>query len=140
MSGRFFLDTNVLAYTFDAKAPLKAKRAASLVREAVDTGAGVISYQVVQEFMNLALRRFSRPFTIIEAEQYFLTVLKPLLAVESSPSLFLEGLRIFSRYHLGWYDSMIIAAALAGKCSVLYSEDLQDGQRIESLRIQNPFA
>ena len=89
--------------------------------------------------MNLALRLFPHPFTIAEAEQYFLTVLKPLLAVESSPGLVLEGLRISSRYHFGWYDSLIIAGALQGKCSVLYTEDLQDGRQIEALRIQNPF-
>lgn len=140
MSGRYFLDTNILVYVFDAKATAKAKRAATLVRQAVDTGVGIISYQVAQEFLNLALRRFPHPFTVAEAEQYFLAVLKPLLAVESSPSLFLEGLRISSRYQFGWYDSLIIAAALEGKCSILYSEDMQDGQRIESLRIENPFA
>ena len=63
MSGRFFLDTNLFVYTFDAKAPAKAKTAAHLIRRAADTGEGIISYQVVQEFFNVALRRFAQPMS-----------------------------------------------------------------------------
>jgi predicted nucleic acid-binding protein len=139
MKDRFFLDTNILVYVFDAKLPEKAKAAAALVRHAVDSGEGVISYQVVQEFLNVALRRFARPFSVAEAEQYLLTVLKPLLAVESSPTLYLEALRILARHQFSWYDSLIVAAALQAECSTLYTEDLQPGREVEGLRIRNPF-
>jgi len=140
MSGRFFLDTNLFIYTFDAKAPAKARKAARLIRRAADTGEGIISYQVVQEFFNVALRRFPHPLSFAEAEQYLITVLRPLLAVHSSPAVYFEGLRIGEKYRLSWYDSLIVAAALEGKCNRLYSEDLQHGQDIEGLRIENPFA
>ena len=110
-----------------------------MIAEAAETGRGVVSYQVVQEFLNVALRRFAKPLTIAEAEQFFVTVLKPLLAVYSSPALFLEGLRIAGRYKLHWYDALIVAAALEAKCAVLYSEDLQAGQSIEGVRVENPF-
>jgi predicted nucleic acid-binding protein len=139
MSGRFFLDTNIFAYAFDTSAPGKAKRALALIRQALDTGQGIVSYQVVQEFVNVALRRFGQPLSTAECEQYFLTVLKPLLAIHSSPALYLEGLRISNRYRFGWYDSLIVAGALEGKCAKLYSEDLQTGREIEGLRIENPF-
>jgi predicted nucleic acid-binding protein len=139
MSGRFFLDTNVFVYTFDAKAPSKAKKASLLIRRAADTGEGIISYQVVQEFFNVALRRFAQPMTVAEAEQYLITVLRPLLAVHSSPAIYFEALRIGEKHRLSWYDSLIVAAALEGQCEKLYSEDLQDGRKIESLRIENPF-
>ncbi|MGC2821301.1 MAG: PIN domain-containing protein [Candidatus Sulfotelmatobacter sp.] len=140
MSGRFFLDTNVFVYTFDAKAHVKAKKAAYLIRRASDTGEGIISYQVVQEFFNVALRRFTQPMSVAEAEQYLITVLRPLLAVQSSPALYLQALRIAEKHRMSWYDSLIVAAALDGQCERLYSEDLQHGQKIESLRIENPFA
>ena len=68
MSVRFLLDTNILAYAFDAKSPAKARRAAQLIRQAADTGNGVVSYQVVQEFFNLAFRRFQNPMNVAEAE------------------------------------------------------------------------
>ena len=140
MSGRFFLDTNLFVYTFDAKAPAKAKTAAHLIRRAADTGEGIISYQVVQEFFNVALRRFAQPMSVAEAEQYLITVLRPLLAVHSSPAIYFNALRIGEKNRMSWYDSLIVAAALEGQCEKIYSEDFQHGQKIETLRIENPFA
>ncbi len=139
MSDRFFLDTNIFVYAFNGSAPAKAKRAVRLIRRAVDTGEGIVSYQVVQEFLNVALRRFARPMTIAEAEQYLATVFRPLLAVHSSPILYVEALRLSDRHRLAWYDALILAGALQGKCDTLYSEDLQHNQRVEGLRIENPF-
>jgi len=139
MSDRFFIDTNIFAYTFDEKAPKKAQRSLQLIREAVDTGRGIVSYLVVQEFFNLALRRFPQPMNSADAEQYLMTVFRPLLAIHSSSALYIEGLRIAGKYRLSWYDCLIVSAALQGECSVLYSEDLQHGQKIENLRIENPF-
>jgi predicted nucleic acid-binding protein len=140
MSARFFLDTNIFVYTFDAKAPAKAKKAAQLIRHAADTGEGIISYQVVQEFFNVALRRFAQPMSVAEAEQYIITVLRPLLAVHSSPAIYFEALRIVEKHRISWYDSLIVAAALEGQCEKLYSEDLQHGRKIEGVLIVNPFA
>ncbi len=140
MSGRFFLDTNLFVYTFDSTAPSKSRKAANLVRRAADTGEGIISYQVVQEFFNVALRRFAQPMSTAEAEQYLITVLRPLLAVHSSPAIYFEALRIAEKHRMSWYDSLIIAAALEGQCDRLYSEYFQHGQKIETLRIENPFA
>jgi predicted nucleic acid-binding protein len=139
MSGKFFLDTNVFVYLFDTSAPAKAKKAARLVRDAVDTGKGIVSYQVVQEFFNVALRRFARPMSVAEAEQYLVTVFRPLLAVHSSPALYVEALRIEGKHRLAWYDSIIVASAKEGQCETLYSEDFQHGWEIEGLRIENPF-
>ena len=139
MSARFFLDTNIFVYTFDTKAPAKAKKAAQLIRRAADTGEGIISYQVVQEFFNVAFRRFPQPMSISEAEQYLTTVLRPLLAVHSSPALYFEALRIAEKYKVSWYDSLVLAAAVEGGCEKLYSEDFQNGQKVESLKIENPF-
>jgi predicted nucleic acid-binding protein len=139
MSGKFFLDTNVFVYVFDATAPAKAKKAARLVRDAVDTGKGIVSFQVVQEFFNVAFRRFAQPMSGAEAEQYLITVLRPLLAVHSSPALYVEALRIAGKHRVAWYDSIIVASALEGRCETLYSEDFQHGREIEGLRIVNPF-
>lgn len=139
MSGRFFLDTNVFVYSFDSAAPMKARRARELIREAVATGKGIVSYQVVQEFFNVALRRFTQPMTVPEAEQYLVTVFRPLIAIHSSQALYSQALRVSDRHRLSWYDALIVAAAIEGESSVLYSEDLQDGQKFGELQIKNPF-
>jgi len=139
MNGRFFLDTNVFVYSFDASAPANARRATDLIRRAVATGKGIVSYQVVQEFFNVALRRFARPMTVAEAEQYLATVFRPLLAIHSSQAVYVEALRLSERYRLSWYDALIVAAAIAGESTLLLSEDLQHGQRFGDLRVQNPF-
>lgn len=74
-----------------------------------------------------------------EAEQYLITVFRPLLAIHSSPTLYVEGLRITAKHRFSWYDSLIVAAALEAQCETLFSEDLQHGREIEGLKIHNPF-
>ncbi|HXM10489.1 MAG TPA: PIN domain-containing protein [Terriglobales bacterium] len=139
MSDRFFLDTNIFVYSFDTSSPKKAAQAKKLIRTAIETHGGIVSYQVVQEFFNVALRRFSKPMSAVEAEQYLSTTFRPLLSVHSSQALYGEALRLGGRFRLPWYDSLIVASAIEGKCDVLYSEDFQDGQRIGSIEISNPF-
>ena len=62
-----------------------------------------------------------------------------MLAVESSLALFERALDVNRRYKSSWYDSLIVAAAIEAKCDVLYTEDLQHGQRFGGLTVVNPF-
>ena len=139
MSARYFLDTNVLAYTFDNREPRKAQVADRLVAEGIQQRTGIISYQVMQEFLNVAFSRFNPPLASNDAQQYLSSVLRRLLAVQSSVALCSEALQIRDRYQLSWYDCLIVAAALEARCEILYTEDLQHGQRFGELRVVNPF-
>lgn len=139
MSDSFFLDTNVFVYKFDTREPEKTRRASDLIRSAVASKRGVVSYQVVQEFFNVALTRFDKPFSRGEAEDYLSFTFKPILTVHSSPRLFLEALHIQAQHRFSWYDALIVAAAQQANCSILYTEDMQHGRRIGELRIENPF-
>jgi predicted nucleic acid-binding protein len=139
MSGRFFLDTNVFVYAFDSNSPEKAATAKALIREGLTKEIGIISYQVIQEFLNVALRRFKKPMTTVEAESFLGLVLRPMCSVQSSHSLYGRALAIRDRYRLSWWDSLIIASAIEGRCARLYTEDLQNGLVIEQLIIENPF-
>jgi predicted nucleic acid-binding protein len=138
MNDRFFLDTNIFVYSFDKNAP-KADRAAQLIRQAIEARQGIVSYQVVQEFFNVALRRFAEPMSAAEAEQYLSTIFHPLLVVHSSHGLYSRALQLASTHSISWDDSLIVASAIEGRCGILYSEDFQHGQRFGRLRIQNPF-
>ena len=139
MSTRFFLDTNVFVYSFDTAARAKARKAQELINEALTSRKGVISYQVVQEFFNVAFRRFAKPMNPAEAQRYMGTVFRSILMIHSSEALYTTAIRITNEHRISWYDSLIVAAALEGECAVLYSEDLQHGRTLEGLEIQNPF-
>jgi predicted nucleic acid-binding protein len=139
MSDRFFLDTNVFIYSFDKSAPAKSRKAAQLIRDALTTQKGIISFQVVQEFFNVALRRFSQPMQAADAAQYLNAVFRPLLAVHSSQALYAEALFLHAQSGISWFDSLIVSAAIQARCELLFSEDLQHGQRFGSLQVRNPF-
>ncbi len=139
MSDRYFLDTNILVYSLDPVDPRKARIAEELVTHGVGSRLGVISYQVVQEFINVSLRQFRATMTATELELYFFKVLLPMMTIPSSSGLFLEALRLQTVGQIAWYDSLIVAAAIQGDCGVLYSEDMQHGRRFGDLIIRNPF-
>ncbi|SRR5579884_757242 len=139
MNGRTFLDTNIFIYSFDQSSPSKARRSVNLIREAIDRRKGVVSFQVVQEFFNVALRRFAMPMTTAEAAQYLATTFQPLLSVQSSERLYNRAFQTIDSHRLSWYDSLIVAAALESHSDVLLTEDLQDGQKFGSLIVRNPF-
>jgi predicted nucleic acid-binding protein len=140
MSARFFLDTNIFVYTFDSEAPGKRERARDLVQIALTDGVGVISYQVVQEFLNVALRKFAVPLTARDADTYLDTVLMPLCEVFPDRQLYASAIVLHSRTGWSFYDSLIVSAARRAGVTVLYSEDLQSGRILDGLTVVNPFA
>lgn len=139
MSVRPFLDTNIFVYAVDRSDGKKQATADGLIGRAIDRKNGVVSYQVVQEFLNVALKKFVVPLTHEQARLYIAAVFRPLFAVQPSLGLFSDALDIRSRYRFSWYDSLIVAAAVEAGCSVLYTEDLTHGQKINGVRIENPF-
>ncbi|WP_374689624.1 PIN domain-containing protein [Promineifilum sp.] len=136
----FFLDTNVLIYVFDQTAPAKQVIAERLVREALNSGHGTISAQVVQEFLYAALRKFERPMTIPECREHLRTVLQPLCRYFPAPSSYDRALLIVQETGYSLYDALIVTAALESGCRTLLTEDLQHGRVVQGVTIVNPFA
>ena len=136
---RVFFDTSIVVYCFDTLEPRKQTRAKDLLAHALNSKLGVVSYQVVQEFCNVACKakRLQLPQERILA--YVNLVLQPMNQVGSSPALIEAALRLRSEHSFSFYDSLIIASALQAKCQVLYSEDMQHLQRVGNLQIVNPF-
>ena len=139
MSAESFIDTNVFIYQLEAQDRRKFEIADGIIRQGVATGDACISFQVVQECLNTALRKAEVRLDIDGARAYLETVLAPLYRVPASVGLYHRGLGVQARYHMSFYDALIVAAALEAGCSRLWSEDLQHGQRIERLTIANPF-
>ena len=139
MSDKYFLDTNIFVYAVNPRPSPKKEIAQDLIARGLDSGDGIVSYQVVQEFFSLAFSKFPKPLSAFEADEYLNTIFRPMLAVHSSPALFVSALQVFGRHRLSWYESLIVAAAKQGGCSTLYSEDMHHSWHDDTLRVENPF-
>ena len=139
MNGKAFLDTNIIVYAFDQTSPKKAKIVQELIAAGVAEKQLVISYQVVQEFTNVALRGFRVSIQTLDLESFLMKALFPMTVVPWTPSLTIQALRLQATHQMSWYDSLIVGAALQSGCKLLYSEDLQHGQRFGALTVENPF-
>jgi predicted nucleic acid-binding protein len=130
----FFVDTNVLVYAFSAQDAAKRETARALAESA---GAWV-STQVLSELASVLTRRFGVPAP--EARERVASIAAGCEVMVVSPSVVLDAFRVMERWGYGFFDSQIIAAALACGASVLYSEDLHDGQTVDGrLAIRSPF-
>lgn len=138
MSDRAFLDTNVLVYALVEQDRSKRQVAHQLLASLPKSQA-VISYQVLQEFSNVCLRRLTPKPRPERVRGLLVGMLEQFEVVPWSPMLLPAALEVHYRYGFQWYDSLIVAAAMEAKCAVLYSEDMQGGQRIEGLQVVNPF-
>ena len=138
MSADFF-DSTVFVYLLDETAPGKRARAEALVRSGIEARTARISFQVVQETLNVVTRKLVPPVTQAHASELVQRMLMPLCRELPSEALYLRTLGLQAARGYSFYDSLIIAAALEAGCTRLLSEDLQHGQVIEGLRIENPF-
>ena len=137
MSVEHFLDTNVFVYLFDETNDRKREKAVRLVQESLENETGCISYQVVQETINVITRKLNA--TPEKARQILEHTLIPLWRVNPTLMLYQRSLDLQTRYRFSFYDSLIVAAALEAGCHTLYSEDLKHGQQIEGVTVTNPF-
>jgi predicted nucleic acid-binding protein len=135
-AGRYFFDTNILLYIYSDADPDKRKRARDLYREQALSGALLVSTQVVQEFYTAATRKLALPRPTVRALTEALSEL-PLVIV--TPAHIRSAMDHELRYQISFWDGLILAAAEAGGAEVLYTEDLNDGQRYGAVLARNPF-
>lgn len=139
MKDRYFLDTNIILYSFDADNKKKRKTAIDLIQKGLVESRGRVSFQVIQEFINVASKPHIldlKPEDIIE---YIRAVLIPQCDLPPTIDHLVEAIQIKQKFKYSFYDSLIITAAMAQECSILYSEDLHYGHSINGLKIMNPF-
>ena len=139
MSAKYFLDTNILVYSFDHSAPVKQKKARQLIDDALENDKGVISSQVVQEFLNVATKKFAVKLNRRDIHMFLEDVLWPLCGVFPTPKTYARSLDIREETGFSFYDAMIISEAREVGCTTLFSEDLQHGRTVHGLKIIDPF-
>lgn len=139
MDGKYFIDTNIFVYSFDLSAHEKAEKADQLIQKALETGRGVVSFQVIQEFLSVATGKFKKNISIDDCRLYLDKVFAPLCEVFPSIELSKSALNIQAETGYSFYDALIIASAAQAGCRTLYTEDLQTERKVAGLTIRNPF-
>jgi predicted nucleic acid-binding protein len=134
-----FLDSNIIVYSVDHADARKRDVAESIVVDALQHGTAVISFQVVQETINVLTRRFAVTPTRLDTNDLLRTTLDPLWRINPSPALYRHALEVHELTRISFCDALIVAAALEAGCDLLYTEDLQHGQRFGALTVENPF-
>lgn len=134
-----FLDSNIFVYLFDETDERKCTLARQLVSGALGDGNGVISFQVVQETLHVITRKLKVAVKSEDAIVFLREALQPMWRVQPSAGLYARALGLSRKLGFSFYDCLIVAAALEAGCKRLLTEDLQHGQRIEGLRVENPF-
>jgi len=133
-----FIDTNIIIYAYDVTAGKKHETARIIITDLWDSGLGVISTQVLQEFFVNVVQKIPKPIDKQQAKEIVRDFLKWHVVVNTGDSI-IDAIDICSRFGYSFWDSMIIEAAIKGGAAVLISEDLQDGQVLSGVTIKNPF-
>ncbi len=138
MSGRYFVDTNILMYAHDVAAGVKHDRAKALVEELWRERSGVVSTQILQEFAVNLRRKAARPIDARTAREIVRDYLSWRVIVNDGEAI-LAALDLEEQYRISFWDALVIHAAQVAGAEILYSEDLSDGQLYGSVRVVNPL-
>jgi predicted nucleic acid-binding protein len=136
MSARSFFDTNVLVYADDKAAPAKQRRAIDLVAEHRRAGTGVVSLQVLQEYFVTVTRKLRVDPQIARRKVELLAEFDV-----ASPEVadILAAIDLHRLHGFSFWDALVLRAAKQAGCTVLFSEDLQQGRQIDGIQVVNPF-
>jgi predicted nucleic acid-binding protein len=137
MSDKTFVDTNVLVYAHDVDAKAKHEAANRILRELWSERTGVLSMQVLQEFYVNVTRKIAHPLARESAR--LVVGSYALWCVDTTPAELSTAFRIEDESKIGFWDALIVASALKGGATRVLSEDLNPGQVIAGMRIENPF-
>lgn len=139
MTDSIFIDTNILVYAHDASDSDKHRIAGGLVADLWQSGDGVISTQVLQEFYVTVTQKVAAPVDQRLARRWVSNYMN-WETVENDGAAILRAIDTQRRYQVSFWDAMILQAANAAGVKTLYSEDLNAGQRYGSVIVANPFS
>jgi predicted nucleic acid-binding protein len=137
MPGKIFVDTNILLYAHDVDAGEKHERAKHALSQLWANRSGVLSPQVLQEFYVNVTRKLSKPLARKQAQKVLDTY--SVWCTDTSAAEVLAASRIEEESKISFWDALICASALKAGAERIYSEDLNAGQRISGVQIENPL-
>lgn len=133
-----FVDSNILVYAHDRSNPAKQAKAQDVIRKCWDEGNGCLSLQVLQEFYVNITRKVAHPLPLKTARELIAVYAVWRLAM-LAPEHLIEASLLEERYHLQFWDALIVTAARLLGAGTVLSEDLHHGQEIEGVLIWNPL-
>ena len=133
---KVFPDTNIFVYSLDTTDPIKQKCCRTLIREISSENLGVISTQVLQEFYVASTSKLGADPLIIKD---IIRSLERIETVVITPALIKEAIDCSLINRLSFWDALIVVAAESAKCNLLWTEDLNHGQIIRGVRVENPL-
>lgn len=133
---RRFLDTNILIYADDADAGAKRDTAREILRDAITSGEGVVSTQVLQEFFVISTKKLGVEPALVRRK---VELLAEMDLVQIDLALILAAIDLQQLHSFSFWDALIVRAAFTAGCGMLVTEDLQHGQVVDGVRIENPF-
>jgi predicted nucleic acid-binding protein len=136
MPDRVFLDTNIFIHAQDAGSLNKQRKSREIIAQLADSGDGVISTQVMQEFFVAATRKLGVEPLVAKGVLKTFSVFE---VVQVSATLIHEAIDCSILNQLSFWDSLILAAAASAGCSTVFSEDLASGRTVLGVRVQNPL-
>ena len=134
-----FVDTNIIVYAYDQTAGPKHESARGLMDRLWDSGEGVLSTQVLQEFYVAVTRKIPQPIASRRAREIIADLGTWTVATLEVPEI-LSASEISDRYRVNFWDGLILAAAQKEDAVILWSEDLNDGQNYGGVVARNPFS
>jgi predicted nucleic acid-binding protein len=138
MSDKTFVDTNVLIYAHDVDAKAKHEAAKRVLEGLWSERTGVLSMQVLQEFYVNVTRKIPHPISKESARLVVSTY--TTWCIDTTPAEIATAFRIEDESRIGFWDALIVASAVKSGAGRILSEDLNAGQTIAGVRIENPFA
>ena len=138
MSDKVFLDANILVYAHDKDAGEKHSTALEVVRDIWEKRTGVLSNQVLQEFYVAVTRKILKPVAKSEAREIIRSYICWSIS-EITPMSVIRATEIEEEHRVSFWDALIVVAAYEAKCERILTEDLNAGQLIEGVLIENPF-
>ena len=138
MTAERFIDTNVLVYAYDSGEPVKQARAQKILVEGLRDETTALSAQVLGEFFVVVTRCIQNPMTAADARQV-ISALSRMPVQDIDRLLVADAIDIHQAAGISYWDALIIAAARRIGCGSVLTEDLNHGQTIEGIRIENPF-
>lgn len=138
MNDKTFVDTNVLIYAHDVDAKAKHQAAQTVLRELWSERTGVLSPQVLQEFYVNVTRKILHPISKESARLVVGTY--AMWCIDATPTDISTAFQIEDASKIGFWDALIVASALKSGAARILSEDMNAGQAIAGIRIENPFA